>query len=169
MQWYILLALTKIYSDFDRFLPILFIFCIKSYYYSKPSKTLALTQPKIQSSPIACRVLRGFSLDCLSDLISYFFTRQYSSVIIMQIFAFSKYSRYCPAPGPLYLLFPLLTHLIHLCSNVMLEKDLPDKPPKPPQTQPWLLILYPYSDLHFSVVLFSGQHRIVSLFLYPTH
>lgn len=87
----------------------------------------------------------------------------------MQIFAFSKYSKCGPAPGPLCLLFPLLTRWIHLWSNVMLEKNLPDKPPKLPQTQPLLLTLRPYSDSHFSVVLFFAQHRFVSLFLYPTH
>lgn len=74
IHWYILLALTKIYSDVEYFFLVPFPSCIKSHHCSTHNPPMTWPQPLRAEVLMTCRVLCDSSLGYLSDLISYFLT-----------------------------------------------------------------------------------------------
>lgn len=137
--------------------------------YSEPSNDFAC-YPKSWSATATCSILCDLSHDYLSNLAFYFSPTHYSPVILIQIFACPKHSKCGPTPAPLYLLFSLITHLIHLCSNFLLwERPFRQTTKTITNTTFSPSFLFLYIILHLSMLLLATQHIFISLFLNPTH
>lgn len=119
IHWYTLLALTKIYPNFDHFLPLTAY--IRSYFASYSASKLKPSPRPAGSSviyPLATFLTLSLSLSLA----------QCSPVILIQIFAFPKYSKCGFASRLFHVLCPLLTHSLHIFAQVLCcEKGLPER------------------------------------------